>query len=107
MSTQGIDAKRKWMKDYFELHPDSREITLIGTEISFPGFFDYAYSSNNRDGGNVEQQKRAPHITFFSEWAEHIDARTSRVSVGGKEFGVYSLKSDLTEETFQAEIWLV
>ena len=71
MSEAGIQAKKKWVEDYFIHHPDSRTIEVIenGSSIAeFPALFDFAFFSNNRDSSNVEQQKRAPHLTFYSEY---------------------------------------
>lgn len=106
MSVEGIATKKQWCEDYFTFHPDSRTVTVVGSGETFPALFDYAYMSNNRDGGRVEQQKRAPHLTFFSEHRSLLTPRESRVLVNGKSFLVYIVKADLTEETFQAEAWL-
>lgn len=110
MSEAGLQAKKKWNEDYFKLHPDSRTIEVVenGLPIAeFPALFDSAYFSNNRDNGNVEQQKRSPHITFFSAWASLLIARKTKLRIGAKDFTVYIVKTDDTEETFQAEAWLV
>lgn len=118
MSAAGIRAKKKWSENYFIKHPDSRTIEIIGGSETFPALFDYAYMSGNRDGGNVEQQKRVPHLTFFSAYKESLTPRSTEVNVPvdfdendlptrWEKFAVYKVSSDLTEETFQAEAWLV
>jgi hypothetical protein len=107
MSTAGINFKKDQMEKYFQLHPDSRIISISGSEETFPALFDEAYFSNNKDGGRVEQQKLVPHLTFFSAFAYLLESRVSKVTVNGKEYTVYIVKADRTEETFQAEAFLI
>ena len=100
----GADIKKMRMKSYFEMHPDS--VTCICNGVEFPAFFDYSYQSNSKDAANVEQQKRSPHLTFYSDYATLLK-RGEDIVVNGKSFKVYKVKSDLTDTTFQAEGWLI
>ena len=117
MSAAGVNAKKKWMRNYFIKHPDSRIIEIVGGG-SFPAVFDFAYMSNNKDGGNVEQQKQVPHLTFFSEQAELLTARVTELDVptawdenelpiSFAHFTVYKVSADETLESFQADAWLL
>ena len=107
MSQSSIDMKKEQMLNYINHHPDSRICTIEDTGEEFGCLFDYAYYSDNRDAGNVEQNKREPHITFSSEFSHLLIPRHTKISVNGHTYTVYIVKDDLTEETFQAEAWLV
>lgn len=118
MSAAGIRAKKKWSENYFIKHPDSRTVQIVGSSETFPALFDYAFMNGNKDGGNVEQQKRVPHLTFYSLYEKSLTPRSTQVDVPVdfdendlptrfERFTVYKLSSDLTEETYQAEAWLV
>ena len=107
MSVAGVLTKRTHAENYFLMHPDSRDISVVGSEVTFPALFDYTYATNNLDGRNVEQQKRVPHLTFFSAHAGLLTPRVTKLQVGSAIFTVYRVLDDKTEETFQAEAWLV
>jgi hypothetical protein len=109
MSADGIAAKKQWMTDWFLVHPDSRTVTIAESAATFPAVFDYAYMVGDEDKGNVNQQKRVPHLTFLSDYAVLLLARSTKVDIEGqsKQFTVYKVSADLTEETFQAEAWLI
>jgi hypothetical protein len=109
MSTAGVEAKKSQTEAYFRLHPDSITVTVVGTGDTFPAVYDSGSFSNNRDGGNVRQNKHAPHLTFYSEYAALIPDRKAggELSFNGTTREVNIVKPDLTETTFQAEAWLV
>lgn len=95
------------MEAYFAVHPDSRTITVVSSGETFPALFDRPSVANNSDGANVNQQKLAPHLTFFSDYADLLSPKTV-IQIEGKtkEYKVSRVKADDTEETFQAEAWL-
>lgn len=108
MSVEGLQMKKDQMENYFLMHPDSITVKIVGSEgVTFPAFFDYSFQSGNKDSGNVEQQKRAPHLTFFSGYESLLEGRKTKVEILEKTFTVFIVKSDLTHGTFQAEAWLV
>ena len=118
MSNAGIRAKKKWCENYFKKHPDSRTIEVLGSDDTFPALFDYAFMTGDKDGGNIEQKKRVPHLTFFSEYDALLTPRSTVLRVPTKfdddgnivettDFTVFRTSSDLTNETFQTDAWLI
>ena len=106
MSIEGIEAKKELMRNYFDLHPDSREVTVVGSGQVINALFDYAYMTGEKDAGNIEQKKRVPHLTFFSEDAQYISP-DDQIQVGAQTYTVWRVTTDLTEETFQGEVWMI
>lgn len=111
MSLEALVIKKQSVVDYFIYHPDSREIVVgdpLAPLATFRGLFDYAYRSDKPDQGNVLQVKRMPHVTFFSEYLTSAP-RGTKVTIEGisQEFTLYQIKTDLTEETMQGELWLI
>jgi len=110
MSQTAIELKKQQTEDYFTYHPDSVEITVSVSLETFPALFDYAYQSGSRDSGNVKMQTRTPHITFYSDYASLLTARSSVISiegVTGKTYTVVQVQKDETGGSYQAEAWLV
>jgi hypothetical protein len=118
MGYEGINDAEQWMADFIEYHPTARTIAIQGSDDTFPALFDWAHFANNKDAGNVEQQKRVPHLTFYSGHASLLTARVTKVEVphtwdsdgnvtGYDTYTVYRVTDDKTAETFQAEAWLV
>ncbi len=107
MSREGIEAKKLAQQHYFNLHPDSQEVKIVGSETTFNAFFDWAYMTSDEDGGNIEQKKRVPHLTFYTANAELLTARVTQLEVNNDIFTVYTISTDKTEETFQGEAWLI
>lgn len=108
MSRAALNIKKEQMKNYFDYHPDSREVEVVSSGIVFNALFDFAYMYGDKDSANVEQHKRVPHITFFSDNEQYLDARANtQVTIDSTTYIVTRLSSDQTEETFQCEAWLV
>jgi hypothetical protein len=106
MSTEGIEAKKQQMEDYILFHPDAVTVTVAVSLVQFPALYDNATITNNRDGANVQQRKPVPHLTIYSEHADSVK-RGDSVSFNGITKTVNVVKTDRTETTYQAEIWLV
>jgi len=105
MSTEALTAKKKMVQNYFLHHPDSRSMLVIKDGRIINSLFDYGYASNNRDSGNVQQQKSIPHVTLFSDDCNNL-SKGDIVEISLKRYTIYSVKIDETEETFQAELFL-
>ncbi len=105
-----IDYKKQQVEDYFSYHPDRQDVEIIDGGIvvyNFPALFDSAAATNNKDMGNMHQQKYIPHLTYFSGHYEHLKKRDTVVRFNGKLFKVMNSRADQTSETFQGETWLV
>lgn len=106
MSLEALAIKKEQTENYFIFHPDSVTVVVEGSGVSFPALYDNATFSNNRDGANVTQQKPVPHLTIFSGWESSVK-RHDKVTFNGVTREVNAVKTDFTDSTFQAEIWLV
>lgn len=106
MSVASDALQRQQRVNYFTLPAGLREVSVVGTEITFKAYFDYAHMSRDKDKGNVTQQTRSPHLTYLADIVE-LEERETRVIVNEQEFTVYRVTTDRTPETFQSEAWLV
>jgi hypothetical protein len=108
MSDRAIELQKNLTQRQFERDRNCRTVTIVGSEplFSFPALFTMAFMSDNRDRGHVAQQKRWPHLTFFSGYEDHFEARVTRVSFGGENYLVHSIQTDLGDGTYQGELWL-
>lgn len=88
------------------MHPDSRTVTVVKDSRTFPAFFDNGTAQNNKDGGNVFQNKNVPHFTLFSGSIGNI-ATGDLLQDSGKQYKVTEIQRDKTEETYQGELFCV
>ena len=88
------------------MHPDSRIVTVVKDSRTFPAFFDNGTAQNNKDGGNVFQNKNVPHFTLFSGSIGNI-ATGDLLQDSGKRYKVTEIQRDKTEETYQGELFCV
>lgn len=107
MSSEALELKKQQAKDWFELNPDSRLISVVGNSDTFWGVYDESYLSENTDKGRVKQQKMVPRITCFTEDADAFEANSTKINWGGEDRLIFRITKDRTEETFQANLWLV
>ena len=106
MSLVSIAIKKQQVASYFAMHPDSRTVTVVKDSRTFPAFFDNGTSQNNKDGGNVFQNKNVPHFTLFSGSIGNI-ATGDLLQDSGKQYKVTEIQRDKTEETYQGELFCV
>jgi hypothetical protein len=105
MSTAALAAKKQQAADYFTYHPDSQDVQIVGTSVSFPGLLDYGYKDASRDQAGNQNKSMMPHITCYYTYLDSITPRVTVLSVGGKTYRVSEKFSDTT--TYQGELWLV
>ena len=106
MSLVSIAIKKQQVASYFAMHPDSRIVTVVKDSRTFPAFFDNGTAQNNKDGGNVFQNKNVPHFTLFSGSIGNI-ATGDLLQDSGKRYKVTEIQRDKTEETYQGELFCV
>ncbi len=104
--SSSLEMKKQQVKDYFSYHPDSRVVTVVKDMRTFPALFDNAFELNNRNAGRVQQQKRIPHLTVFSDDIGDLE-KNDEVTFSGKTYKIFRVQDDLTDETFQGELWLL
>lgn len=107
MSTASIAIKKQQVASYFAMHPDSRSITVVKDSRSVPAFYDNGTAQNNKDGGNVFQNKNVPHFTLFSGNIGNIATGDLLQDASGKQYKVTEIQRDKTEETYQGELFCV
>lgn len=113
MSQDALDLIKQQMEDYYDLHPESVEVSILdgkgGTVIdSIQGIFDNPVMSEDaRQMGAVERNKRMVRVTFYSGHSSKFTARTTWILVNGVEWKVRDIEADKTQGDMQAILWLV
>lgn len=116
MSTEALLLAKRQVEDEFILHPSSRYITVVSTGRVFPAVFDRAFRGGKSEKANVSRRSRQFHLTCYSgnvkydndpenDPFDEIETDTV-LEVNGKEFRVQYVDSDLTDSTYQCDIWL-
>ncbi len=122
MSLSALQMKKDQVENEYVLHPDSRSVTIIQEgedDRIIPALYDRAVRGGKTMKAEVARRSTQPHLTCFTgnvrydgelETPPFKKLKTNdRVTIEGKTatYSVQYVDSDLTEETYQSDIWLM